>query len=123
MKRTSSAVFDASAMALSGLCLVHCLALPLLASLLPLLGRWSQAEWVHLVFAGMAVPLSSYTLWRAHRRRALPVGMWAMAIAGLSGLLLGAVGWPAPALETPVTVAGSLLVAGTHLWNWHRHPH
>lgn len=120
MKRSSAALFDASAMALSGLCLVHCLALPLLASLLPLLGAWGEAEWLHAVFAGIAVPLSMATLWRAHRRRPLPGALWTMAGLGLSALVLGALGWPAHAWETPVTVAGSLLVAATHVWNWRR---
>lgn len=123
MKRTSPALFDASAMALSGLCLLHCLALPLLAALLPLFGAWSRAEWVHAVFAGVALPLSSGTLWRAHRHHPLPAALWAMAAAGLAGLLLGTLGWPSHAWETPVTVAGSLLVAGAHLWNWRRHAH
>ena len=121
MKRTVPALFDASAMALSGLCLVHCLALPLLASLLPLLGTWSESPWVHAVFAGVALPLSSYTLWRAHRHGSLPIALWAMAGAGLTGLLLGALEWPSHALETPITVTGSLLIASAHLWNWHRH--
>ncbi|MFT4267111.1 MAG: MerC domain-containing protein [Xenophilus sp.] len=121
MKRTIPALFDASAMALSGLCLVHCLALPLLASLLPLFGAWSRAEWVHAAFAGVALPLSGCALWRAHRQRPLPAALWAMTTAGLAGLLLGALGWPTPALETPVTVIGSLLVASAHLWNWRRH--
>lgn len=123
MKRISLAVFDASAMALSGLCLAHCLLLPLLASLLPLLGRWSEAEWVHIVFAGIAVPLSGYTLWRAQRRQPLSTAVWAVAFVGLASLLLGALGWPEPTLETPLTVAGSLLVAATHLRNLQRHPH
>jgi hypothetical protein len=121
MKRISPALFDASVMALSGLCLAHCLALPLLASLLPLFGAWSEAEWMHAAFAGVALPLSSYTLWRAHQHRRLPVGLWTMAIGGLIGLLLGALGWPAHTLETPITVSGSLLVAGAHIWNWRRH--
>ncbi|WP_434212742.1 MerC domain-containing protein [[Pseudomonas] boreopolis] len=121
MKKIHPNVFDASAMTLSGLCLLHCLALPLLASLLPLFGAWSEAEWVHMAFAGVALPISGYALWRAHRRRALPPGLWAMATAGLAGLLLGALGWPAHALETPLTVAGSTLVAGAHFWNWRRH--
>ncbi|WP_162953530.1 MerC family mercury resistance protein, partial [Pseudomonas aeruginosa] len=47
--RASASALDSSAIALSSLCLLHCLALPLLAAALPLLGRWEQAEWVHVV--------------------------------------------------------------------------
>lgn len=121
MKSPLPALFDASAMALSGLCLAHCLALPVLASLLPLLAGWSQAEWVHLLFAGLALPLSGGALWRARRQHRLPTALCSLALAGLSGLLLGACGLPTLAWETPLTVVGSLLLAGAHLWNWRRH--
>lgn len=120
----ASAFFDASAITLSTLCLIHCLALPLLAAALPLVGVWSDDEWVHVVFAGIALPLTGYALWRAHRQRRLPASLRVLAVLGLSGLLAGALGWPREAWETPITVAGSLMLAGAHLWNWsrrHRH--
>jgi hypothetical protein len=100
MKNTA-ALFDASAVALSTLCLLHCLALPLLAALLPLFGAWSEAEWVHGVFVLIAAPLSGYALWRGDQH-----------------------GVPGERAETPLTVAGSLALAGAHLWNAaRRHAH
>ncbi len=117
MKTAPAAVFDASAMALSGLCLIHCLALPLLASLLPLFGSWAQAEWVHGVFVAIAAPLTGYALWRAHRHRPLPRAMWLLAVASLACLLAGALGWPSETVEAPITVAGSLMLVCVHLWN------
>ena len=57
MKSPSAALLDAGAVALSSLCLLHCLALPLLAAALPLFGVWAEAEWVHLVFVAIALPL------------------------------------------------------------------
>ncbi|MEB1347532.1 MerC domain-containing protein [Xanthomonas campestris pv. campestris] len=124
MRATASAL-DTSAIALSSLCLLHCLALPLLAAALPLLGRWEQAEWVHVVFATAAVPLSGYALWSSHRRHRLPAPVWGLAVFGLAGLVLGASGLLTAALETPVTVAGSLLLACAHLVNLRlrRHVH
>ncbi|MQP74533.1 MerC family mercury resistance protein [Stenotrophomonas sp. MYb238] len=123
MKNTA-ALFDASAVALSTLCLLHCLALPLLAALLPLFGAWSEAEWVHGVFVLIAAPLSGYALWRAHRHRPLPAALWLLAGAGLALLLAGASGVPGEHAETPLTVAGSLALAGAHLWNAaRRHAH
>lgn len=121
MSRHPSALFDASAIALSTLCLIHCLALPLLAAALPLLGVWAQEEWVHIAFVAVAIPLTSYALWRAHRRRHLPVALRAVAALGLAGLLAGALGWPRETWETPITVAGSLMLASAHVWNWARH--
>lgn len=65
MKSPSAALLDAGAVALSSLCLLHCLALPLLAAALPLFGTWAEAEWVHLLFVAIALPLTGYALWRA----------------------------------------------------------
>lgn len=117
MKSPTPSLLDASAVTLSSLCLLHCLALPLLASLLPLFGAWSKAEWVHVLFVALAAPLTGFALWRAQRRRPLPRGLWLLASAGLTGLAAGAAGWPQASAETPLTVAGSLMLAGAHLWN------
>lgn len=115
---------DLSAAALSGLCLLHCLALPLLASLLPVLGTWSEAEWVHGAFVLLALPLSLFALGRAHARRALPLKMWVLAAFGLLALAAGAFGWPDARWETPITVAGSLMLVATHAGNLRRgHAH
>ncbi len=89
MKSPSAALLDAGAVALSSLCLLHCLALPLLAAALPLFGTWAEAEWVHLLFVAIALPLTGYALWRAERRHPLPVLAWATAGAGLGLLLAG----------------------------------
>ncbi|WP_413894670.1 MerC family mercury resistance protein [Pantoea ananatis] len=63
---------------MSGLCLLHCLALPLLAAALPLFGVWAEAEWVHVVFVAIAAPLAGLALWRGHRRDPCPgrYGRW-----------------------------------------------
>jgi len=124
MKTNPAALLDASAVALSSLCLLHCLTLPLLAAALPLFGAWAEAEWVHLLFVAIAAPLTGFALWRAHRQRALPAAAWMSASLGLALLLAGALEWPRHDSETAVTVAGSLLLAATHLWNArrrHRH--
>lgn len=120
MKSNHAALLDASAVALSSLCLVHCLALPLLAAALPLFGAWAEAEWVHLLFVAIAAPLTSFALWRAHRQQSLPAAAWMIATLGLALLLAGALEWPSHDSETPLTVAGSLLLAATHVWNARR---
>ncbi len=108
MKPLSPRLFDLSAIGLSGLCLVHCLALPVLAAILPVFGSWARAEWVHAVFIAIAAPLSAGALWLNSRGERRPMGLYIAALAGLALLALGAGGWPKPALETPITVAGSL---------------
>jgi len=106
---------DPAAMALSGLCLVHCLALPALSLALPLLGVWAQAEWVHLVVIALAAPLAVIAL-RARAAR----GYRALALLGL-GLMLVAVVAPVTHLgEMVLNSAGGLLLATAHGLNLRR---
>jgi len=118
---SSSRLSDGFAVALSSLCVVHCLALPFAAASLPVLGLWAEAEWVHWAFVAAAVPTSL----AAFRRRFSEPGAWlliAPAAAGLSLLALGAAGWPAEDQETALTVAGAVLLLGAHTLNWRRSP-
>lgn len=121
-------LLDRSAIGLSSLCLVHCLAFPVLIALLPALGSILPRQWwVHPAILATALPLAGWALhrgWRRHRDWR-PV---ALGIAGLSlmviGLLSGERGWG----ETVFTVIGGLTLAAGHVLNWrlddHRvHPH
>lgn len=120
MKSASSSMLDASAIGLSGLCMIHCLALPLVAALTPAVATWAQAEWIHGAVVLLAVPLSALALWRRGQRLVVVVP----ALLGLGLLALGALHWPGHDYETPITVAGSLALAGAHLVNWRgRHAH
>ncbi len=121
MPTTPNRLFDLSAISLSGLCLAHCLALPLAAAFLPALGAWSRAEWVHGLFVAVAAPLTGFALWRVHLSHPLPGRLIVLALAGLVLLLIGALQWPTARWETPLTVTGSLCLASAHLWNWRRH--
>lgn len=109
---------DGVAMSLSGLCLVHCLALPVLAVSLPFLGVLAEAEWVHWLFVALAVPVSALALFAAPGRRA--PALLAGAVAGLALLAAGAAGWPAHQYETLLTVTGGLMLATVHALNWRR---
>lgn len=119
MARTLSLrIGDLVAVGLSGLCMAHCLALPLAAALLPMVGAWAEAEWVHWAFALTAAPISLWTLTR--RPRVLPLVLGGI---GLGLLFCGAAEFPSHDLETSITVAGSLLLATAHVLNWSRRPH
>lgn len=120
MIRSVSNVIDASAITLSGLCVVHCLALPLLAVLLPIAGIWAEAEWVHKTFVILALPLSGIAILRGieSRRWALFAGL---AVTGLA-LLIGAAFVEAlHHIETPLTVLGATALAAAHIWRWAHH--
>lgn len=106
---------DISGLALSAACIVHCLALPVVASLLPALGAWAEAEWVHWLFIAVAAPVAYIALLRPGRR-ATPLAI-VLAIAGLAFLVLGALGWPTHDAEAAMTVVGGLALAGAHIVN------
>lgn len=111
---------DGFAVGASALCLIHCLALPLLIAALPAIAsRIDIGEGFHLGVLLFAIPTSAFALiegWRRHRGVApLFVGG-----AGLALLALGLAFENWVAVETGVTVAGSLLLAGAHIVNWRR---
>jgi hypothetical protein len=113
--------FDGVAISLSGLCLAHCLALPVLAVTLPFLGALAQAEWVHWLFVALAAPASLVALLSSSGRPS--VGLMSGAVLGLALLIAGAAGWPDHESETLLTVAGGLVLAGVHALNWRRARH
>lgn len=110
---------DSSAIGLSGLCLVHCLGLPILAAMLPTLGPWARAEWVHVAFVLLAAPLSALALLKPIHGRKAPPALAGIGVLGVSLLAFGAFG-PEFA-HAWVTIAGSTCLVGAHLWNWRRH--
>jgi hypothetical protein len=122
--------FDQVAIALSAICIVHCLAVPVLVALLPI-AAWSfgDNEHFHGLMLWLVVPTSlvGFLLgFRLHRRMGL-VALGAVGIAVLgAAAVYGHETW-AEALELTLSVAGSLLLATAHWLNFrevrrcHRH--
>lgn len=104
---------DRAATALSALCIVHCLALPVLASVMPFLAVVEQAEWLHWLFAGLAAIISASVPIRDVLARTpgflIPAGL------GISFLIAGLFADQLSASETILTVIGGLLVAFAHI--------
>lgn len=114
-----SHALDRSAIALSALCLAHCLALPVVIAAAPAMARvLPDQPWVHPAILATAAPLAAVTLWRGwrHHRSRRP------AAIGLAGIVLLAAGVAVGdgAAETALTVAGGLALAGAHALNWRR---
>lgn len=119
MRPPPSSLLDASALSLSGLCLAHCLALPLVAAASPLLAAWAEAEWIHAAAVASAAPISLFAL----TRQGSPRGGLILGLCGLAALAAAAFVLP-HAIETPATVAGGLILAAAHVLNWRgRHAH
>lgn len=104
---------DSAATALSALCIVHCLALPIVASALPFLTVVAEAEWVHWLFAGLAIVISASVPFRDVTARNL--GFLAPAGLGIAFLLAGLFAEQIGGDETVLTVIGGVLVAFAHL--------
>lgn len=113
---------DFAGMAASVLCLLHCLAMPLVLLAFPLLGLKDEHHALHdVLLLGVAVPvlLALVPGYLAHRDPAPPL----LGAAGL-GVLLLAVTVAGPrfghGFETALAVASSVLLLAAHLRN-HRH--
>jgi MerC mercury resistance protein len=118
LKGSAVDVSETAAMVASLICLVHCLALPLLVAALPLIsGSLVTSEIFHVVILAFAIPVSGIALIAGYHRH----GAWGPPVIGGIGLLslIAGVsftdgGWS----ETAFTVAGSLLLATAHIANW-----
>ncbi|WP_426165244.1 MerC domain-containing protein [Sandarakinorhabdus sp. DWP1-3-1] len=115
MARRFSALLDKSAMTLSALCIVHCLAGSLLLTLFAASSGFLGHD-VHLVGLLLALPLAGIALWRGvmiHHRLAIAL-LGATGIAMMAASLVvghGGIG------EIMLSILGVGLLGGAHLWN------
>lgn len=122
---------DALAMLLSGLCLLHCLALPVLVAALPLAASSLVVdERFHQWLLLGAVPTSLFALGWGWRRHHSPLVLW-LGVIGLILMVFAAFGvqfeWIDATGERALTVAGAVMLAIAHLRNYqlrhHGHDH
>ena len=110
---------DLYAAGLSALCLLHCLALPLLVTIMPLVAQTAESELVHQLLVVATVPVSLRvicTTFAVHRNRLFI----AVVLGGLGLLMLAAFVEAVSAYEEPITVVGGVLLCSAHLWHWAR---
>ena len=116
-----SRYFDRIAISLSAICIVHCLAVPLVVAVLPLaaLGLGDESHF-HAVMLWLVVPISVIGLvmgYREHNRAAIVVaGIVGMAVVSVAAIL-GHGQWPI-SIEVLVSLVGSVLLAGAHWANF-----
>lgn len=109
---------ERAAFTASLLCLVHCLALPLVIAALPMLARaLALPESVHVWLLAFAIPASGAALLAGHVRHG---AAWPLGAGGVGLLLLavGALAFGGSGAETPLTVSGGLILASAHIGNW-----
>lgn len=115
---TGQGWLDGFAVGASLLCLIHCLALPILIAAMPVLARaLGLGEELHVIILAAAIPTSAIALASGHRRHGALVPVF-VGVAGLILMAAGAFFVSRAAAETALTVAGSLLLAGAHIANW-----
>jgi len=114
----STSWLDGAAVGLSALCLIHCLALPLLVAGLPFLAQFSEGH-LHLQMLVVVLPLSVVALglgFRHHRNMRIVLG----GVAGMLTLVVGAtvahteLGLTA---DRAFTITGALTLATAHFYN------
>lgn len=111
---------DASAISLSSLCMIHCLALPLVISLLPSALQGLQSEIVHQVFVVLAIPLALSAAWSARTSKAAPLIILAL-LAGSVALIFGAFVEEFHDHEVALTVFGAISLSIGHILRWVAH--
>ena len=110
---------DRAATAISLACIVHCLALPLVASALPFVAVVAEAEWVHWVLAILAL-LASLSVTYSSKSARVP-SFLIPSSAGIALLVFGLFAEHAGFDETMPTVIGGSLLAAAHMYRLFRH--
>ncbi len=106
---------DLIAAVLSGLCIIHCFALPVLISLLALSIPFTESEIVHVILVLAALPATLWVIYKSYPGQRLFI--WTAA-TGLTLLLAGTFVAPLAAFEEPLVVVGALLLGSAHVWHW-----
>ncbi|MFQ6005389.1 MAG: MerC domain-containing protein [Woeseia sp.] len=109
---------DRASIALSGICLMHCLALPLMIALMPILAQFREGHF-HVQLLVVVLPASVVAFMSGYRRHGSK-GVIAWGVAG--ALLLVAGGTIAHdaygiVADRALTICGALILAVAHYFN------
>lgn len=108
---------DNAAIGASGLCLIHCLILPVAVLVLPFLAAaLGNLEWFHAAILGFAAPTSLYALFGGLRIHGQPKPL-VCGVIGLAFLFLGIWIDHMALYEMLATVVGSGFLAAGHIQN------
>ena len=113
-------VADGVSVSLSVLCVIHCLALPVMATILPsLLAMPFSDERFHIWLVCAVIPISTYALTMGCKKHK-NYQIWIPGVAGMAVLLTAALGGDVIGenLERVFTLIGAGIIALSHYWNF-----
>jgi len=111
---------DAIAIFLSALCVVHCVAFPIIAVLLPFVSHIAELEIFHKALVVVTLPISTFAIAVTKPGR----DRWVFAVIaglGLSFLVAGAFVEAWHDYETILTVIGAVTIGAAHIFRWRCH--
>ena len=121
---TTTSFWDKAAVILSGLCLVHCLALPVLVAVVPFVSELG-GDHLHAELLLVVIPISvlAFTIgYRRHRSlKVVGFGVLGMAVLALGGTYVH--NRYGIAADRAMTVTGSAILAIAHFFNSRRARH
>lgn len=108
---------DAWGMLASGLCAVHCLAIPVLLALGASAGiAWLETPWLEGMLLITAISLAAQSLIGSYRREhGRPMALW---VAGAGFVVLLASRFADENMEHYLTAVGGFAIATAHWINW-----
>lgn len=116
---------DHAGVAISALCVVHCVLLPALANALPIAGSIAENEGLHKAFVLIAiVPAALAFTSVTQSKYATSIRM--LGVFGILTLLASAFIGALHDMETILTIMGALSLASAHIWRIasnQAHPH
>ncbi len=111
-------ILDHAAIVLSGLCLVHCLLLPVIIVAVPLLAQLNETHF-HAQMLLVVVPVSLFAFAHGYRRHG-NLRIIAGGIAGIAVLFIGGTVVHASygiLADSLLTIADSIILATSHYFN------
>ena len=120
MMNVNSTILDRAAIGFSGVCLAHCLLLPILSAILPFFGSLAENELIHKLAVLGAVPFTILA-WIQFRRNYEWALFFILSLIGISALVAGAFIETFHDYERALTLIGALSLAFAHGYRWYRH--
>ena len=111
----SISTIDRTGVAISGLCVIHCLLLPVASSVLPMLGVLAENEIVHKALVALAIFPAVFAFSNPIRSK-FAILIRSAALFGILALFAGAYVEAFHDFESILTVIGALSLASAHIW-------